>query len=241
MVIVKAGYKIELIAPEGLQLMERIGRTCYKSEDRIGEDTAGPFLKSKVELGHESILEHSILTVLFTVDRGISHEIVRHRQDHVDDDMTIRQMEWDPGVTQESTRYVNYGKAEHITVVKPCVFPDVPEGEVSYNDVMRMLAEGPYEEDMTDSKVWMCAMLDAERSYMRMLQKGSKAQIARLALPTSAKTELWMSANFREWRHFLKLRTAKAAHPQMREVAIPLLAEVKQRIPVLFDDLEVAA
>ena len=78
----------------------------------------------------------------------------------------------------------------------------------------------------------------AEQSYLKLLELGATPQEARSVLPNSTKTEITITANYREWRNFFKLRTAKAAHPQMREVAIPLLAELKKKLPIIFDDIE---
>ena len=78
----------------------------------------------------------------------------------------------------------------------------------------------------------------AEQYYFSMLDWGCTPEEARAVLPNSLKTELVMTANIREWRHFLKLRTSPAAHPQMREVAGLLLKKVKAKIPVVFDDIE---
>ena len=86
--------------------------------------------------------------------------------------------------------------------------------------------------------VWGNAMFDAERHYKRMIELGASPQIARSVLNNSTKTEICITANIREWRHFFKLRCAPASHPQMREIAMMLLKEFKARIPVLFDDIE---
>lgn len=80
-------------------------------------------------------------------------------------------------------------------------------------------------------------MADAEAWYMELLQNGATPQEARSVLPNSLKTEVVMTANIREWRHFLKLRCSPAAHPQMREVALILLEKVHALIPVCFDDI----
>jgi thymidylate synthase (FAD) len=72
---------------------------------------------------------------------------------------------------------------------------------------------------------------------MDLVKFGATPQEARSVLPNSLKTEVIMTANLREWRHFFRLRTSKAAHPQMREVTIPLLEELKTKIPVVFDNI----
>lgn len=201
---------VELVTPvNGRVIMERLeycGRVCYKSEDKIAEGTAEKFLRNIIKRGHEAVLEHVSITVKFICDRGVSHEIVRHRM---------------ASYCQESTRYCNYsreGFGSEITVIAPCYFiPDSIGWQEWENDCKR-----------------------AERSYFNLLAYGYTPQEARAVLPNSLKTEVVMTANIREWRHFLKLRTAPAAHPQMREVAIMLLEKLKERVPVLFEDIEVA-
>ena len=204
--IVNASYHIEtpIDGAEILKRIEKAGRTCYKSEDRITEESAEAFVRKLIERGHESVLEHESITVRFVCDRGISHEIVRHRI---------------ASFSQESTRYCNYSNdrfGSGLTVIKPCFWK---EWTLAY-------------------KQWSLAVSFAEKEYFALLDCGCTPQEARSVLPTSIKTEIVMTANLREWRHFLKLRTAKAAHPQMRELTVPLLHELQERIPVVFDDIQ---
>ena len=206
MKIINAYYSIEtpIDGAEILKRIEKAGRTCYKSEDRITEESAENFIRMLIERGHESVLEHESITVRFVCDRGISHEIVRHRL---------------ASYSQESTRYCNYINDRfgyEITFIKPCF---LKEGTVAY-------------------VLWITAMHLANIMYSDMLSEGCTPQEARSVLPNSTKTEVVMTANLREWRHFLKLRTAKAAHPQMRELTVPLLHELQERIPVVFDDIQ---
>lgn len=206
--IVNAGYEImdNLDGAAILEKIERCGRVCYKSEDKITSDSAEKFVRSIIKRGHESVLEHVSFTVRFIVDRGMSHELVRHRI---------------ASFSQESTRYCNYSQdkfGEEIAVIAPC-FADEIRG-------------GYY--------LWLMACEYAEAKYFELLDFGWTPQEARSALPNSLKTEVVMTANLREWRHFLRLRTSPAAHPQMREVTVPLLAELKQIVPAVFDDIEEA-
>lgn len=210
MKIIKAD--VEFITPiDGAVILKRLeecGRVCYKSEDKITEGSAEKFLAGIIKRGHEAVLEHCSFTVKFICDRGVSHEIVRHRM---------------ASYCQESTRYCNYGKGkfgEEITVIEPCFFHD------NHSD-----------QDWENYQKWEAAMGDAEAWYMELLQNGATPQEARSVLPNSLKTEVVMTANIREWRHFLKLRCSPAAHPQMREVALILLDKVHALIPVLFDDI----
>lgn len=205
--IVKPGFEVlsPLDGMEILRHLEKCGRVCYKSEDRITEDSCIPFVRGIVKRGHEAVIEHASVTVKFTVDRGVSHEIVRHRV---------------ASFAQESTRYCNYAKdkfGEEITVIEPCFFE---RGTALWDE-------------------WEKGCKAAEKSYFALLEAGATPEKARTVLPNSLKTELVMTANMREWRHFFKLRTDKPAHPQMREVACMLLAFFKENIPVLFDDIEV--
>ena len=190
-----------------LKHIESCGRICYKSEDKINEDSSEKFVAGIVRRGHEAVLEHFDVTVKFVCDRGVSHEIVRHRM---------------ASYCQESTRYCNYSQDRfdnEITVIKPFFL----------------------DENTPAWLMWKRACQAAETAYFDLLDFGCTPQEARAVLPNSLKTELVMTANLREWRHFLKLRTAKAAHPQMREVAIPLLEDFKARIPIIFDDIQANA
>lgn len=213
MKIIDAGY--EFITPiDGniiLKRIEQAGRVCYKSEDKITDESAIKFAQNIIKRGHEAVLEHCSFTVKFVVDRGVSHEIVRHRV---------------ASYCQESTRYCNYSKdkfGNEITVIRPCFWR---EDEDENKEHIKFA-------------VWKRSMAEAESAYFELVRMGATPQEARAVLPNSLKTEVVMTANIREWRHFLKLRTSSAAHPQIREVAIPLLKELKKKIPVLFDDIEV--
>lgn len=186
-----------------LREIEVIGRTCYKSEDRINNYSAEKFVATLIKNGHEAMIEHHSITVKFICDRGVSHELVRHRL---------------ASFGQESTRYCNYSKdkfRKEITFIEPLFFDD---------ETCKML-------------VWLDAMDAAEKSYFKLLDMGATPEEARSVLPNSLKTEIVMTMNLREWRHFFKLRCAKAAHPQMRELTLPLLVEMIKLIPVVFDDL----
>ena len=200
-----------------LQHIERIGRVCYKSEDKITEDgeSAKKLVKMLINAHHEAMIEHSTLSVMFTVDRGVSHEMVRHRI---------------ASFAQESTRYVNYSKdkfGNEINVIdlRPGIELDRKMSGMSAEVIDAVLKE------------WEQAMIDAEKHYMRLIELGATAQIARSVLPNSTKTNITITANYREWRNYFRLRTADDAHPQIREVSVPLLMELKERIPVIFDDM----
>lgn len=200
----------EILTPingEELKMIEMAGRTCYKSEDKITDESARDFVKNLIKRGHEAMLEHSSLSVKFICDRGVSHELVRHRL---------------ASFAQESTRYCNYGQdkfGNELTFIMPCFFvSDTCEAAMN----------------------WIGAMNEVERRYFALLKCGCTPQEARSVLPNSIKTEVIMTANYREWRHFFNLRAARAtgpAHPQMEELTIPLLDEISKKIPVVFDDI----
>lgn len=186
-----------------LQKLERCGRVCYKSEDKITEGSAEKFIGMILKSGHESVLEHEKLTVKFICDRGVTHEIVRHRI---------------ASYSQESTRYCNYSKdkfGNELTFIRPCFWAD----------------------DSDEYAVWKQAMEDIEKAYVKLISLGAKPEEARSILPNSLKTEIVCTMNLREWRHFFRLRTAERAHPQIREISVALLDELKKRIPVIFDDI----
>lgn len=186
-----------------LKRLEQCGRVCYKSEAKITDTSAPAFVAGIIKRGHEAVLEHCSFTVKFICDRGVSHEIVRHRV---------------ASYCQESTRYCNYSKegfGSEITVIKPCFLHPYTDG---FN-------------------LWEEGCLFAEQTYFNLLECGCSPQEARSVLPNSLKTEVVMTANIREWRHFLKLRCSPAAHPQMREVALILLDKLHSLIPVCFDDI----
>lgn len=205
--IIKPSYEIitdldrELI----LRHIERIGRLCYKSEDKITIDSASKFIKMLIERGHEAMIEHYSISIKFICDRGVTHEIVRHRV---------------ASYAQESTRYCNYSQAK-------------------FGNEVTFIIPFFYENNSESMHKWSDACLEAEKQYLDLLSSGSNPQEARSVLPNSLKTEIVMTANLREWRHFFKLRTAKTAHPQMREITIPLFKELREKLPEFFEDIKV--
>jgi thymidylate synthase (FAD) len=234
MKIVKPSVELVTFTPEPERLIERMGRICYQSSHKVKvcgacsgdkvifeaiENTGGVLHKCIACNGtgtdissaiafvnmiktnqHESVLEHPSASFSIICDRGVSHEIVRHRI---------------AAYSQESTRYCNYSKegfGSEITVVRP---PDLPD----------------------DGKWWEVGMYDTEKAYITLLSQGASPQIARSVLPNSLKTEIGMTANFREWRHFLRLRTSPKAHPQMREIAEMIRTHLLRISEVCFNDI----
>ena len=203
--------------PDGHAILANIataGRVCYQSEQTSDDAT---FVRNLIKRGHESVIEHGLISVLLTCDRGVTHEAVRHRI---------------ASYSQESTRYCNYSKGKF-------------GAEITYIDITRGISLCPVTSKLgldTIAEIiaeWFKACADAERHYMRMIELGASPQIARSVLNNSTKTGIVISMNPREWRHFFKLRNDPAAHPQMREVAEMMLTEFKNAVPVVFDDLEV--
>lgn len=185
-----------------LKKIEKIGRVCYKSEDRITKESAISFVRNLLKRGHESVIEHAQVSIRIVCDRGVSHEIVRHRI---------------ASYSQESTRYCNYAAEKfdtQLTFIRPIFWGN----------------------DDRLYRLWVDAMAYAEEKYLTMIAEGASPQEARSVLPNSLKTEIVVTMNLREWRHFIKMRTATAAHPQMRQVANMILNELRNAIPVIFDE-----
>lgn len=184
-----------------LEDIERYARVSHRSEERITPDSWRRFIYFVVlEKGDWSVTEHVLATVEFLVDRGITHEIVRHRI---------------ASYTQESTRFCNYGKKDgQITVIEP-----------------------PFNNPLVEQKIWYESVAKAEQCYLRLLEVGVSPQIARSVLPNSLASKIICTMNLRTWRHFFMMRTTQEAHPQMRQVTIPLLEDFKKYIPLLYDDL----
>ena len=211
----KWGVKLKIVKPsveiltpiDGEKILnhiETIARTCYQSQQSNNNHN---LIKSLIRSEHFAMLEHYGITVKFVTDRGISHEIVRHRL---------------ASFAQESTRYCNYIKdkfGNEISVIKP-----------------QELVKGSFE-----YIVWKKQCEQAEKAYFKLIDNGVSPETARSVLPTSLKTTIVMTANVREWRHFLNLRaigTTGKPHPDMQALAINLLNQFKSKIPILFDDIK---
>ena len=186
-----------------LKNIETYGRVCYKSEKKATVDSAKPFIQRILRSGHESVIEHEKVSVRIICDRGVSHEIVRHRI---------------ASYSQESTRYCNYSQekfGKELSFIKPCY----------------------WSEESQEFAVWREQMELVEKKYITLMNLGATPEQARSILPNSLKTEIIVTMNLREWRHFFKLRTSKHAHPQMREISIPLLEAMRELLSPVFDDI----
>lgn len=214
--IVTPYAKIIAISPygtglEALRWIEFCGRVSHRSEEAQTLDSWQRFIPAVV-MGHGdwSIVEHASVSVEFLVDRGITHEIVRHRLF---------------SFTQESTRFVNYEKKVPASFIEP---PGL-ESEKTFRT--------PDGGELTAYQLWLSAVQYAENAYKRLVKEGLTPQIARSVFPNALASKLIMTGNLRNWRHFLIMRTTKEAHPQMRQVTLPLLENFKAMIPLLFDDI----
>lgn len=196
---------------DALLRIELAGRTCYKSEDRMTETSAEAFVRRLIGSKHESVIEHVSMTARFVVDRGVSHELVRHRL---------------ASFSQESTRYVNYGKTD-VTFILPEWISPIQAAAYLQGDKAE-----------SDAALWIRGCEVSEKQYLEALSRGWSPQKARCFLNHSVKTEVVMTANFRECRHILRERTSTKAHPQMREVMVPLLRCLQVSHPVFFEDIQ---
>lgn len=229
MKLIRPSYEIlsEINGEKVLMEIEKAARTCYKSEEKIVFEEMPLYAISARELlsllmnrNHQAMLEFGpSITVKFVCDRGVSHELVRHRI---------------ASFAQESTRYCNYTKGKfdgEITYIIPEWISD------EQIDLVKRMNEKNYMQIEPAVIYWYNSLNEAEQAYKLLSKDGWKPEKARSVLPNSLKTEICVKANIREWRHIFTLRTAPAAHPQMRELMVPLLKEFKEKIPMLFDDI----
>ena len=232
MKIINAGYQILSEISEGgikeLQLIERIGRVCYKSEGMITPDgeSAKKFVKKLIASGHEAMLEHSSLSVLFTVDRGVTHELVRHRI---------------MSFAQESTRYCNYtSDKKGMQFIKPAFVSNedldkaIELYKYSKSDLEKLLNSDKISNDIKCIFRWLEDIKTAETSYNYMIKNGWKPQQARAILPGCLKTEIVMTMNCRSLLNFIKLRTSNSAHPDIVVVAKEIEKIVTEICPEIF-------
>lgn len=191
---------------DGVKIMKRIERacrTCYRSEDKISEESYKNLLTNCLNRGHESVLEHEKITVRIYSDIGTYKDLTRHRF---------------ASFSVESTRYCSYNKDKYgneIAVVNPV-----------------------YMEDKEVFETWKKAIEDMEKAYMKMKDLGASTDMCREVLPHSTAAEYTMTANIREWKHILELRTTNHVHPAIRQVLIPLLLLFKEQMPEIFGNIE---
>ena len=200
--------KVEILdnlnGEEIIDKIAKVARTCYKSEDNSTSERDRELVKRLIKSGHEAMIEFFDITVKFTCDRGVSHELVRHRM---------------ASFAQESTRYCNYSKdkfGNELTFIEPIWYDSL---------------------GITHKQDFEIALERCEDDYLEFIRQGWTPQQARAILPNALKTEINMKANLREWRHFFKLRCSTAAHPDMRVLALDLLKQFHDNIPIIFDDI----
>lgn len=196
--------KVELLNishTDPIRFLEKVARTCYKSENLIQHGSAERLIRNLIEKGHEAMLEHVTITVKFTTNRAIANEIVRHRM---------------ASYAQESTRYCNYSKD-------------------TFGKNLKFVL--PMDIDMESYTKIFDLYLKIEELYLTLIKSGITPEMARGILPLDLATELIMTANLREWRHFIKLRGSKEAHPQIRSLTEDLVEQFQDRIPIIFNGL----
>lgn len=212
---------VKIITPlHGLELLafiEDCGRTCYQSYDSSNE--LGNMTRMLIKNGHESVLEHFSITIKAVMDIGAYKDLTRHRH---------------ASFSIESTRFCNYSRGKfgkELKFIDPCNIK-------KYDDTIRDVSfTEPFYTN--EYKLWYNTMSFIEKQYLKMSSLGMKPDQLRLILPHSTAAEVCMTANLREWRHILKLRTAKAAHPSVRQIMLIILNKFKEEIPIIFDDINI--
>ena len=214
MKIIKQSHQILSISDNILGALEVAGRTCYKSEDKITSNSSEKFVKMLINNGHHAMIEFGDITIKFITNRGVTHELVRHRM---------------CSFAQESTRYVRYdGKMEFI---QPVWFSEEILGYHILNAFDPLLI--PTDPEL----VFLKSLCEAEEAYKQLIKIGWQPQQAREVLPNSLKTEIVVKANIREWRHIFSLRCTKAAHPQIRALMLSCMKELQHKLPIIFEDI----
>lgn len=226
----------DINAEQMLNKIEKAYRICYMSEPNGNRDS---FIANKIKIGHESPLEHASVSVIITTNRGVTHELVRHRI---------------ASYSQSSTRYCNFSKDKfdnQITFVRPAWVDERVLGEYHY-DYFDMELYDTFPKELailikanvsTPDIEWIDSCHSVEDDYLRLINDhGWTPEKARDILNNSVATTIMVTMNLREWRHFFKLRAVGITgkpHPDMLQITIPMLAAFKEKIPVVFDDLNV--
>ena len=216
-----------------LQQIEYAARISHRSEEDMNVNKTKDFIQRVIiDRGDWSVTEHVSAQVEFIMERAISLETVRHRLF---------------SYTQESQRFVNYKNKMRLSFIYPK--PDIQCKHCLDGDEPTRINDFEYKHTLGGQLAhfnsipcsydphWLYSIEKAEKSYISLLERGWRPQEARSVLPNAASTKILMTGNLRSWRHFFLMRTTKQAHPQMREITIPLLEEFKQLIPVLYDDI----
>ena len=196
--------------------LEACGRTCYKSEDLITPKSADKFIRMICRRNHESVLEHASLTARIVCSRAASHQLVRHRI---------------AAYSQESMRYVNYGKKGLQVICPPSI--GLPPGQYFYDEMSATSGwTGP-------ELAWVSAIDRSYTEYLDQLADGIKPEDARFILPNACKTEVVTTFNLRTWRHVIKDRGLNPhAQWEIREIFYSIYENLKWRLPSVFGDME---
>jgi len=219
-----------------MRRIEWSARISHRTEEAQTHDSWESFIRRVViEHGDWSVVEHASASVDMLVDRGVTHELVRHRLF---------------SFTQESTRFVRYFKEKDGDIIQPAsfIYPQV-DVECSHclsSNEVRFGIEGCYHQlsgkDCEDSEcayspLWLAAISKAEKQYKHLLKDGWRPQEARSVLPNALASRIVVTGNLRCWRHLFIMRTTKETHPQFKQVTLPLLGEFQKSFPILFDDI----
>ena len=220
-------------ADNALRLVEECGRVSHKSEGRIKDGSAEPFVrKVAIKWKHESILEHAVFTACFVGSRAMSHQLVRHRL---------------AAYTQESQRYCDYsgGEEPRLHVIVPPSIVYLPEGSIVRTHKTRgtpvvETADGlPAEVHEGDAaSVYLAGLLDAYWRYNRLRDLDVPSEDARHALPNAAKTEVYATFNLRQWRHVFKMRLDSHAQWEIRKCVRDVYDYFRGELPLLLEAIE---
>ncbi len=216
MQFIKPSVELNWYTTNPLDVIEKIGRICYRSEEKITETSNVSFVQKLIKNEHLAMIEHASISMTFICDTGVSHELVRHRLF---------------SFAQESTRYCDYEKSGIRYIIPPGI--EIKWKQTEYDGIILDKTEMDHK-----SLAWYYGMQEIEALYNFLRASGCSPQIARSVLPKALATKIAVTGNLREWLHFFKLRTATTAHPQMREVA-NLALQIAQTIsPVIFTNNE---
>ena len=211
---------------EGIKICELAGRTCYKSEELIKEDSAEKFLSRIIKSGHESVIEHGNITYRIVGSRAMSHQLVRHRLN---------------SFSQESQRYCNYTKdkfSDTLVIISP--LKELPMG-IYHQDRFIFNENNEYLKDYpTYLESWsyfLNSVFEAIDYYNRLI-KTLPSEDARFVLPNATKTEVVMTANFRQWRHVIKERAVNPhAQYEIKGLMMSVYYDLKNTFPFLVEGL----
>jgi len=208
--------------------IERCGKICYKSEDRITNNSAERFVKSIRLSGHESVMEHATITAIVVCSRACSHQWVRHRVGS--------------SYSQESQRFCSYGKKNSLQVICPPsigLLPSDYRGDYDRDTYKWILWRDDRQITCANEQQvrWVMHVDSAYAEYVRELKGGIKPEDARYLLPNATKTELAVTFNLRQWRHFFKTRCDRHAQWEIRNIANSILTDLTQKFPAIFEDL----